>query len=706
MHAAKQVLQAYLANEYPGFKFDLSLLSMLAGVNDQSFNEGASAAEVLYYLKKRKARLRNTHGFEWTIDQVAQAQQASCQKAITSASLLSSNQTTSLKALEGIVSKMDGKVNKIPLNYDFNIHHLALSKLKEDSILETIQAHVPVALGTDGHAVTLTGSATVCCGSQCTPKILMRNSWGEKESGWVDSRRFLEILRSASLPGITYIQKCSTDAGESEVCSSDGYTSNEPLHLMAHFGDIKQIQKLTRSGIKTEDRDDEGHTALHFASTKNRGQKAAHVIQALIAGGADSNAMSKLGSRPIHFAAEAGSVEAIKALHQAHADLEARNEYGHGALYFAAKEGRSAAIKALQDAGVKLNDGNGQGKTSLHTLAQDGSLNGIKTLAVAGADLDVTDNYGDTAFDYAAKGDHFDAVGALIAAGAHINMQSKESGTTALHRAVHRLKDPADLTALGVFLGAGADPTLRDSQGKAPFDYLERPESLLLLKWAASNGLTKVVRAIADAKKIKLESPLENGWTMLQSAAFRDDSRAIATLVKAGAKVDVRQSNGMRALDTAAYNGIVHAIQALIKAGANPHGKDKDGDNALHYAAMEGQVGSIQGLLLAGARVDEKNHSGATALQTAAGHGHSEAVELLARKGAQADGANINEQNQKGWTALRYAVSEDKYDVIQVLLAAGADPNLGDEKGKLPFDFAKSRRVKALLAKAMGKKRR
>jgi uncharacterized protein len=95
--------------------------------------------------------------------------------------------------------------------------------------------------------------------------------------------------------------------------------------------------------------------------------------------------------------------------------------------------------------------------------------------------------------------------------------------------------------------------------------------------------------------------------TPLQRAAYNGHIAAIATLLKAGARVDGASSTGSTALMYAAYNNQTAAIDALVAAGADVHRANKRGDTALHGASAYGRLDAARVLLEAGAKTDVRN---------------------------------------------------------------------------------------------------
>lgn len=120
---------------------------------------------------------------------------------------------------------------------------------------------------------------------------------------------------------------------------------------------------------------------------------------------------------PLHYAAWAGSAEAVRALVKAGASLEIRDEHGFTPMHMAAY--RSAeAVRALADAGADLEARAEDGETPMHLAALTGTAGTILALAEAGADLEARTDYGTTPMHAAANSGSVETVQALLDAGA------------------------------------------------------------------------------------------------------------------------------------------------------------------------------------------------------------------------------------------------------------------------------------------------
>lgn len=99
-------------------------------------------------------------------------------------------------------------------------------------------------------------------------------------------------------------------------------------------------------------------------------------------------------------------------------------------------------------------------------------------LLEAGADVHASDKNGVTALHHAVRFRNTVAVQTLIENGANVNQVCRRSGSTPLHRAVTSTGAPSTAgkqaearQIVELLLAAGADPSIRNKQGKTPGDY-------------------------------------------------------------------------------------------------------------------------------------------------------------------------------------------------------------------------------------------
>ena len=112
-----------------------------------------------------------------------------------------------------------------------------------------------------------------------------------------------------------------------------------------------------------------------------------------------------------------------------------------------------------------------------------------------------------------------------------------------------------------------------------------------------------------------------------------------------------------------------------------------DGTNsAIVWASERGFVDSVKTLVAGmvdvdGVLIDKKGYMGATAVSRAARHGHAEILDVLL-----AAGANPNIANNKIQYPLHIAAFHNHMDAVNVLLKWNADTNVLDRKGRTPAE--------------------
>mmetsp|Transcript_49345 Transcript_49345/g.116620 ORF Transcript_49345/g.116620 Transcript_49345/m.116620 type:complete len:249 (-) Transcript_49345:128-874(-) len=84
------------------------------------------------------------------------------------------------------------------------------------------------------------------------------------------------------------------------------------------------------------------------------------------------------------------------------------------------------------------------------------------------------------------------------------------------------------------------------------------------------------------------------GWTPLHAAAARNQTRAISTLARLGARIDARSMEGVTPLHVAAHFDTQKAIEALLALGANVLAKDRNDCTPLEYAMVREHIGSVE----------------------------------------------------------------------------------------------------------------
>ena len=120
---------------------------------------------------------------------------------------------------------------------------------------------------------------------------------------------------------------------------SDWLSESSKLRQAAWIGNLEDLLAEIATGAEINGREKTGdRTALHFAaySGKNAGQPSTELVEALLAAGADVNAVDNGGSTPLAEAIPNGNIEIAKILLAAGADPAVTNKHGETAHDIAA----------------------------------------------------------------------------------------------------------------------------------------------------------------------------------------------------------------------------------------------------------------------------------------------------------------------------------------------------------------------------------
>lgn len=209
------------------------------------------------------------------------------------------------------------------------------------------------------------------------------------------NRKYMTPLHFAAQLGRTATVKALLAAGahiEARDSESDTEPARTALHYAAMSNETATVEALIAAGANVNARDGyDFNSPLHYA-------KSGTVAQALIAAGADIEAVGQSNWTPLH---AAGNPEAAKALIAAGADVNRASKYGNMPLHAAGGDGNLAVLKILIAAGAKVDARNTDGETPLHIAAEEGHANTATALLDAGADGAARTEKGATPFELA-----------------------------------------------------------------------------------------------------------------------------------------------------------------------------------------------------------------------------------------------------------------------------------------------------------------
>jgi len=190
-------------------------------------------------------------------------------------------------------------------------------------------------------------------------------------------------------------------------------------------------------------------------------------------------------------------------------------------------------------------------------------------------------------------------------------------------------------------------------------------------RFGAVFGLTSLLvlsPCVARADISSALNPFSNYTNNIARAAEANDVGKVRALLSSGNNVNEVEEAGQRTgLHTASINGNIQIVAILLKAGARVDARDSLGNTPLIYAADHDRLEVAKLLLDVGAQIDAENKNGMTSLMIAAKDGEVEMVRtLLAR------GANPNKSDYTGRDALGWAADSHRQAIIVLLKDAQA----------------------------------
>ena len=288
-------------------------------------------------------------------------------------------------------------------------------------------------------------------------------------------------------------------------------SGDTPLHLAASGGHLDAVRFLLSKGADVNAVNSDGIMPIHTAASAN----SEATVEALVAAGAHVGAITAAGWSPLHIAASNGAEESVEFLvkqiaksESEEAAVAAVNATIGGAkwtaLHLAAQGNHSTTVEALLNAGAEPNAPGANSLCALHFAAQFDDINSVSLLLKKGANASAADGNGRTPLHVAAmfehpaitkrliaakadttalvKGTDGDSYAALhiaasagsvdnvellvVEAKADVNGRSKPGEKTALHVAALA----KDVPVIAKLLSLGADPLLKNAEGKAPAD--------------------------------------------------------------------------------------------------------------------------------------------------------------------------------------------------------------------------------------------
>lgn len=193
--------------------------------------------------------------------------------------------------------------------------------------------------------------------------------------------------------------------------------------------------------------------------------------------------------------------------------------------------------------------------------------------------------------------------------------------------------------------------------------------------------LTRVVYFLIKVVGIDVDNARnQDGRTAAHIAAERGFTDILDVLLKAGAKIDLRDRKGKTPLILAIQGGFEDAVGTLVDAGADLHSEEDINQPLVVLAAQHQRIGAARILLCQGAAVDSRDSDQRTALHYAVAYENAELVKFLLSYKAD---MNLGDSCQR--TPLFHAVADGNVELVKIILSYGPQVDIQDSNGKTPL---------------------
>ncbi len=269
-----------------------------------------------------------------------------------------------------------------------------------------------------------------------------------------------------------------------------------PLHSAARYGAFSAARFLLDRGAGFDVKDEGGNTPLHLASIYGHDE----IIDLLIQHKVDVNVLNAQGQAPLGLASLYGNPESIKLLLAGGAKLSIRDADGNTPLHTAVLYRHPENLDEILKWNPDIDAINAEGYTPLHlAVRRPDNEKAIDLLLQKGADVNTTDPTGRNALLVSVGSHQKEYIKLLVSNGIDIDSQDND-GNTALHYPLinvleNKLYLPYSKEIVKILLEEGADPHIRNKEGKSPMDL------------AVESGENELINLLIDNKKTHYSHP-------------------------------------------------------------------------------------------------------------------------------------------------------------------------------------------------------
>ena len=329
------------------------------------------------------------------------------------------------------------------------------------------------------------------------------------------------------------------------------------------------------------------------------------------------------GTTFLHGACHSGNVRSVVDLLKNQANINATDKSGNTPLLIACRRGHVDTVNALlskkPQMDIRTQD---SGRTVLHACVECGNVDLLHILIKSfdgedekAAFLCAQDNAGWTALHIAAEKGHVEVVKTLLGETALVNVPNKK-GSTPLFQACLN----GHFEVARILLEHCAEVNPESSDNTSP----------LHVACVGSTDRVEIVQLLLERKASVNAKEKSKGWTALHYSAQNGTIKSVEALVKVSRELVNRASfEGVTPLHLSCLEGRADVADTLLRYGARVNVKDRQGSTPLHVAAANSHADVVTLLLQHGAAKGTRNHPGNTPVDLAHGRNHGHVVDTL-----------------------------------------------------------------------------
>lgn len=540
-----------------------------------------------------------------------------------------------------------------------------------------------------------------------------------------------------------------------EINAEDNY-GKTVLSEAADKIDGMMIRFLLENGASVNHMNSSGRTVLQDAALEENEK----VFQILMSKNPDLSLTDHYGRSVLFDAVEGGSLPIIKEVINNIDDINVVDNNGQSVLFFSVLKENDILTKFLISNGIDVNilDKKRQSALFNSVILGSNNLSTIELLLEKGAKLNIKDHAEKTILDEILKilsivksksekvegkyrlvnkdrnylkltgllidnglaidridaegktvlykeveRENYDTIDFLISSGADVNTQDK-NGKTVIFDAV--LKGPSNMEMIDHLISKGADIDHKDFNERTIVDDLaeailitqnnKKPSSKRFLDLRDDEDYFALLKKILIFKP-KINSPKENGRTILFDLVIQNNIELIKLIVNAGADLNIIDNNKNTPLSFMIDDGLkishqkekeqfLERLVFLLKFRIDVNTVDSEGRTVFHKSVMADDLEVVEKLLTKKTNLDIKDKQGRTALHHTQWKGNYKIARLLI-----AAGANINEADYAGFSILNYAAILGHTKLVVVLILSGVLMYNHSKKSKSVAKFFRER---------------